>query len=390
MTRPAGVDETELLRSMVAVPSFSGQEAELAALLTERMAAAGFDTHVDAVGNVHGAVGDPDGPEVMMLGHMDTVPGTLPVRRDGDVLTGRGSVDAKGPLAAMICAAARLADRVPGRLVVIGAVGEEATSHGARHLLHRPAPDALLIGEPSGAHSIGIGYKGVFRFRTDFTRPPAHTSSDQPTAAEAAFAFWQSLRAVLAPDDAEAPLFERTLPTLVATAADLERATVEVSCRTPLGFDAAALTSWLAAVPDSRVTVIEEVPAVRASRSNPVVRALGTALSRRGRRPVPKLKLGTSDWNVVARHWPVPTAAYGPGNSRLCHSDDEHIEIPEYLAAVDVLTDALPRLVDSLRSARTHKDAARMGKGASDRDRTSQEAGRPHIESATGGAAAPR
>ncbi|MFE5916595.1 M20/M25/M40 family metallo-hydrolase [Streptomyces sp. NPDC056468] len=390
MTRPAGADEIELLSSMVAVPSFSGQECELAGLLTERMAAVGFDTHVDAVGNVHGEVGDPSGPEVLMLGHIDTVPGTLPVRLDGDVLTGRGSVDAKGSLATMICAAARLADRIQGRLVVIGAVGEEATSHGARHLLHRSAPDALIIGEPSGVHSIGIGYKGVFRFRMEFTQPPAHTSSDQPTAAEAAFAFWQTLRTELAPEHQDAPLFDRALPTIVGMTADLERAQLEISCRTPLGFDAPALTSWLGAVPGSRVTVIEEVPAVRASRTNPVVRALGAALSSRGARPVPKLKLGTSDWNVVAQYWPVPTAAYGPGNSRLCHSDDEHIEIPEYLAAIDVLTDALPRLVDSLRSAPGHHDAAQTGKGASDSDRRTQEAGRPHLESATGGAAASR
>ncbi|MCX4820763.1 M20/M25/M40 family metallo-hydrolase [Streptomyces sp. NBC_01142] len=391
MTWPAPGDETELLRAMVEIPSFSGEEGELAAMLAERMAAAGFDTHVDAVGNVHGAVGDPDGPEVMLLGHIDTVRGSLPVRLDGDVLSGRGSVDAKGPLATMICAAARLADSIPARLVVIGAAGEEATSHGARHLLHLPAPDALIIGEPSGVHSIGIGYKGVFRFRMDFTQPPAHTSSDQATAAEVAFEFWNALTARLAADHAEtSPLFERALPTIVAMSADLERAALEISCRIPIGFDVGAFTSWLSDGEGRRVTVVEEVPAVRSARTDPVVRAISAAVSARGARAVPKLKLGTSDWNVVGRYWQVPTAAYGPGNSRLCHSVDEHIEIPEYLAAIDVLTDALPRLVDSLRSIPTPGGAARAGNGASDRDRRTKEAGRTHLESTTGGAAAPR
>ena len=38
--------------------------------------------------------------DIVLLGHMDTVPGDIPIRREGDVLYGRGSVDAKGPLAA--------------------------------------------------------------------------------------------------------------------------------------------------------------------------------------------------------------------------------------------------------------------------------------------------
>ncbi|WP_156725189.1 M20/M25/M40 family metallo-hydrolase [Streptomyces apocyni] len=352
MTWPAPGHETELLRSMVEIPSVSGDEGELALMLAERMAAAGFDSHIDAAGNVHGAVGDPEGPEIRMLGHIDTVPGDLPVTREGDVLTGRGTVDAKGPLAVMICAAARLADRAPARLTVIGAVGEEAASHGARHLLHLAPPDALLIGEPSGVHAVGIGYKGVFRFRTDFTQPPAHTSSSQATAAEVAVAFWQELKASLAKgltDDT--PLFQRALPTLVGMTGGLEHATLDISCRLPMGFDTEALTERMRS--DCRVTVVEDVPAVRSRRTDPAVAALNGAIASRGGRPVPKLKLGTSDWNVVAPHWPVPTAAYGPGDSHVCHSVDERINLTEYLAAIDVLTDALPRLAHALRRARS-------------------------------------
>jgi LysW-gamma-L-lysine carboxypeptidase len=398
MTWPASGAETELLRSMVEIPSLSGAEGELAAMLAGRMAAAGFDTHIDAAGNVHGAVGDPEGPEIRMLGHLDTVPGDLPVRLENGVLTGRGTVDAKGPLAAMVCAAARLADRIPARLVLVGAVGEEAASHGARHLLHLPPPDALIIGEPSGVHSVGIGYKGVLRFRTEFTQPPAHTSSDQATAAEVAVSFWQELTASLAGGHGDdAPLFERALPTLIGMAGDLEHAALDISCRLPIGFDTAGFIARLRGA-GRRVTVVEDVPAARSRRTDPVVAALSAAVRARGVRPVQKLKLGTSDWNVVARHWPVPTAAYGPGDSHVCHSADEHIDLNEYLAAIDVLTDALPRLVHTLRrpspppvtAGRRPHGAAHSGKGASDSDRKATETGRPGIQDAAGGTAAPR
>ena len=79
--------------------------------------------------------------ELVLLGHIDTVAGHPPVmHRDGE-LYGRGAVDAKGPLAAFATAAA-MSGHGPGwRIVVVGAVEEEAaTSKGAR--ARRPNPHA--------------------------------------------------------------------------------------------------------------------------------------------------------------------------------------------------------------------------------------------------------
>lgn len=57
-----------------------------------------------------------------------------------------------------------------------------------------------------------------------------------------------------------------------------------------------------------------------------------------------KVKLGTSDMNILAPHWGVPALAYGPGDSKLDHTDEEHISLEEYLLGVDVLAEALPAL----------------------------------------------
>lgn len=346
-------DEVELLRSMVAIPSVSGGEQALSAFLAGRMRTAGFDAHVDAVGNVHGVVGS-GGPEIVLLGHIDTVPGDLPVHTDGDVLHGRGSVDAKGPFATFVCAAARVAKNIAARVHVIGAVDEERTSVGARHLLSRARPDALVIGEPSGVHRVGIGYKGVFRFRVEVVRPSAHTSSAAATAAEVVMQLWQTVRDRLARRyPGELPLFEQALPSVVDLRGDLENGSMEVSCRVPAGFDPDAFTAELHELAleagAHRVHVIESVPAVRSPRTDPVVRALTAAIRATGGSPVPKLKLGTADWNVVGPSWQCPVAAYGPGDSRLCHTPEEHIRLSEYLAAIEVLADALPRLAASVR-----------------------------------------
>uniref|UniRef100_UPI0025C3D894 M20/M25/M40 family metallo-hydrolase n=1 Tax=Deinococcus sp. TaxID=47478 RepID=UPI0025C3D894 len=64
-----------------------------------------------------------------------------------------------------------------------------------------------------------------------------------------------------------------------------------------------------------------------------------------GGTPTFKVKTGTSDMNVVAELWPVPTLAYGPGDSSLDHTPEERLDLAEYDRAVAVLTEALTRLV---------------------------------------------
>ncbi len=117
----ASAEEVSLLEGMLEIDSLSGQERPLAEFLCAAMEARGMRAHIDAVGNAVGEMGT-DGPLAVLLGHMDTAPGHVPVRREGDLLYGRGSVDAKGPLAAFVCAAARLGAHAGLRLAVIGAV----------------------------------------------------------------------------------------------------------------------------------------------------------------------------------------------------------------------------------------------------------------------------
>ena len=60
------------------------------------------------------------------------------------------------------------------------------------------------------------------------------------------------------------------------------------------------------------------------------------------------VKTGTSDMNVVAPVWQCPIVAYGPGDSALDHTPNEHLELDEYWTAVRVLEAALRQLAGSL------------------------------------------
>ena len=92
------------------------------------------------------------------------------------------------------------------------------------------------------------------------------------------------------------------------------------------------------------LTVIRAIPAVRTTRSDPVVRALSAAIRTAGGSPRPTLKTGTSDMNTVSTAWTVPMAGYGPGDGSLDHSAEESIGIAEFRAGIAVLTGALDQL----------------------------------------------
>jgi len=333
-----------LLREAVSIPSVSGQEQPVAGFLAEQMTALGFTAHTDEVGNVHGVTGPAAGPTVMLLGHIDTVPGQLPVCQVGDLLYGRGTVDAKGALVAMICAAARTSQV---RVHVVGAVGEEVPlSRGARHVLATvPPPAALVIGEPSGWDGICLGYKGRVGLGYEMRRPQLHTSSPDPTAVEYAIQFTQDVRMYLAglsagQDQVE---FDVAVSTVTRLHGDLASAVAFLTCRVPPGFDFAALERFARSRPHTRIWVDERVPAVTRARADPVVSSLRAAIAAQGASPTLKRKAGTSDMNTLDP-WGVPMAAYGPGDAHLDHTADEHIALGDLYRAIDVLTLALPRL----------------------------------------------
>lgn len=334
----------ELLTRMVETPSVSGDEAAVAELVTSYMARAGLDTTVDDAGNAIGVVGA-GVPTIVLLGHLDTVAGHVPVRVDDGRLYGRGAVDAKGALAAFVCAAARHGER-GGTVVVAGATGEETPeSPGARHLREHLDPDVVVVGEPSGWAGVTIGYKGRVCLTYEARRPAHHSSHPSPGAAEAAVGFWLEVARAIEESPRGPRAFDQASARLDAIDATSVTARVDASCRIPPGFDFASFDRRIAqAAGTDVVRVRERTAAVVSERDSIAVRALSLAIRAEGGVPALKLKSGTSDMNVVAERWSVPMVAYGPGDSALDHTDDEHVALEEYLRSVRVLSGALERL----------------------------------------------
>ncbi len=348
----------ELLEEMLSIPSPSTQERALGQWLVSRLRTMGFAARRDEAGNVVAFWGS--GPrEVLLLGHMDTVPGFIPVRREGDRLFGRGAVDAKGPLAAAITAVARQAAGAAYRFTVIGAVEEEGSSRGARHLKARRAPDQLIILEPSGWDAVTLGYKGSLRVRYRLSMPMGHGAGPNESAGDRAIAFIRRVQdhaALQSAPTLPSPRgggilagFERLDVRILRFHADhdgfRDTAAMTVGFRLPLDFDVPALQQRLKAWAEGAELRFDYAdPAVRAEKNTPLVRAFLKGIRNAGGTPRFKMKTGTSDMNILAPVWGCPTLAYGPGDSKLDHTPDEAIDLNEFERGVDVLTSALSQL----------------------------------------------
>jgi len=338
---------------LVNIPSTSRHEGEAVEWLVARMAERGFRASVDDAGNAVGEVGD--GPmHVVLLGHIDTVPGEIAVRVEDGELIGRGAVDAKGPLATFVAAATR---RVPGvRVTVVGAVEEESpTSDGARYRATLAAPDWCVIGEPSGWDAVTVAYKGRLAVRLALSRPARHGAAPGMTCSEEALALWSRARAAAERRANGADGFAKLdcrLEGMSGGTSDglVERAEVRVGYRIPPGITTAELETELRAIAathqgDATIAIerIGAEEAARTSRTTPLARAFVGAIADAGGKATFKVKSGTSDMNILAPAWGCPMVAYGPGDSRYDHTPMERLSLSDYARAIRVLESVLAR-----------------------------------------------
>ncbi|MCE1252611.1 MAG: [LysW]-lysine hydrolase [Anaerolineae bacterium] len=337
-----------LLEGLLTRYSPTFDEHEAVTFLVTEMNHLGYQAFVDEVGNAVGVRGE--GPRtIMLLGHIDTVPGYINVRYEDDFLYGRGSVDAKGPLACFTAAAARVTPPPGWKLIVIGAVGEEGNSRGAQFVRDHYRPDAVIIGEPSKWERITLGFKGSLWCHYSVSHSQTHSAHSVESACEAAVRFWNEVSAWCRSIEPEGPLsFYQLTPSLRSMHSDAsdgfnETAEVHINLRLPPAVSVQAVTARLSELAGDGVLEVEDgaVDAYRSDKNNFAVRSMLAAIRQAGGTPGFTVKTGTSDMNVVVPVWRCPTLAYGPGDSSLDHTPNEHISISEYHQAIEVLSTAL-------------------------------------------------
>jgi LysW-gamma-L-lysine carboxypeptidase len=354
-----------LLTNLLGIYSPSGKEAEIASFLAEEMKQLGFEVGIDAIGNVIGVVGEGE-PTIFLCGHMDTVAGHLPLRVEENKIYARGAVDAKGPLAAMVMAAAEVAKEPTfrGTVLIASVVEEEATSRGVRHLITQGIQaDCAIFGEPSGVENITIGYKGQIQLKVVCKTQTGHSSTPwlYENALEKAYELWMQIKNSYPPmEKAESPF---NAVTACLTKISGGRATSVIPFETEMYIDIRIPPQFTSKqVLDDTLKVIEQyktanpkvnvkatmedsVEPFEVNKSSPLVHALSASVRKVLNKPATLLrKTGTGDMNILGKAMNLPIVTYGPGDSKLDHTLEEHIVISEYLNSIQVYKETLLKL----------------------------------------------
>jgi [amino group carrier protein]-lysine/ornithine hydrolase len=334
------VKDEDLLLELVRTPSPTGHEQDAVAFLQDQARADGFLVQEDEVGNFIATAGSGD-RLLLFVGHIDTVAGEIPVRVQDGELWGRGSVDAKGPLAAAYCAARRFIGDPNVRIMVVGAVDEEGASRGAKALQVQGVPSWIINGEPSGVHGVTLAYKGILRGHVRIQQEMAHGAGPEPSAADRVVAFWNHAADRLGfgvSFDAVQGRLDR-----FTTQEDGLMGSAQAGFQLRLPPDvspeqARAVLEEAAGTAGVKLTLQEAIPAVTASRRTPLVAAFTSAIRWAGGEPRLLRKTGTSDMNLLAQRYPgVPLVAFGPGDSSLDHRPDERLLLSEFRDSVEIL-----------------------------------------------------
>ncbi|MGD6809728.1 MAG: M20/M25/M40 family metallo-hydrolase [Candidatus Bathyarchaeia archaeon] len=355
------------LTNLLGIYSPSGKEQDIANFLVVQMEKMGFEVGIDTIGNVIGVIGEGE-PVILLCGHMDTVAGHMPLRVEEGKIYARGAVDAKGPLAAMVMGAVA-ASKDPdfkGKILVASVVEEEATSKGVRHLITQGiTADYAIFGEPSGVENITIGYKGQIQLKIQVKTETGHASSPwlYDNALEKAYELWEKIKSACSfpsIDPQETPFTSITacLVKMVGGTGDSVipfEAEMILDVRVPIQFTTVQvhdkmmkiIGNYQAANPEVFIksTVQDTVEPFEANKASPMVHALSSSVRKVLGKPATLLrKTGTGDMNILGKAMSLPIVTYGPGDGHLDHTIDEHIEIQEYLQAIDIYKDFLLKL----------------------------------------------
>ena len=367
-------DLISFLRQLIAIPSPTGSEGEVARRVAEEMKRLGYDeVFFDRIGNVVGRIGH--GPiKVLFDAHMDTVGADqagwtvdpFEGRIDGDTLFGLGSCDDKGSLSGMVYGAAALkasgftGDRAT--IYVVGAVGEESCEGlGVGHLITREGvrPDFVVIGEAS---NLGVrrGHRGRALLSVTYRGTPCHASvphlGDNP------------LEKIVPLLSGVKPLNQRFLddPFLGRGSAVVTSVTVNSASLNSIPAAATVFIDRRMTVGETREGILEEIRSVLGGQEatvevvkveqpsytgyprsgeeffppwslpedHPLVRAgMRAARAVLGREP----DLGrwdfSTDGTFTAGAAGIPTIGFGPGDGRWAHAPNEQVPVSQVIAA---------------------------------------------------------
>jgi LysW-gamma-L-lysine carboxypeptidase len=320
----------------------------------------GFEqVNIDNVGNIIATKGTGE-PCILLCGHMDTVPGQVPVRIEDGYIYGRGASDAKSPLISMLLAASEF-PKQSGTVIFTGVVDEEGNATGVKQLVKsKIGVHYAVFGEPSGIDNITVAYKGRLAIRlTCDVGESAHASAPwlAKNSIEEMYDFWKEIKSELVRVGTAENNAKSISCSLTEITGGSSHNVTPQRCKVTIDIRVPTITTCgnVLRIIDDVITRVSAERGIKATyriedhtepfeadHTSPLVRALLLAvLDVRNKRPLLLRKTGTGDMNVLGHSFRIPVITYGPGDAHASHTADERVNIEEYVASIEVYKRAL-------------------------------------------------
>ncbi len=343
------MDIRGLLRDLVAFPT-SSAELPIQLFLKDRLAELGFAAELQEVfPNRPNLVARRGHGGPLLSTHVDVFPAyehpsPFELREEGDLLIGRGIVDTKGQIAALLLALERSA--APCQVALT--VDEERQGRGSECLDLR-AEGAVVL-EPTGL-AVAVAEAGFLELEVVVPGRPAHGTIPErgENAILKAFRLYEDLTR-LPFMRARHPLFPSPWANLGLIEGGVEPGVVPFHCRFLAdlailpGVDlegAIAQVEALACRVGARVTVVDRAPGFEIPRNSKVARTvtagLERAIPRRAR--LAGMRSWTDAANFVAKG--IPSVILGAGDLAIAHSDREVVSLDELILLSHVLSNVI-------------------------------------------------
>lgn len=329
----------------------------------------------NVIADLPGALGP--GPLLLMEGHTDVVtPGDRAAwsddpfsgRVEGRRLYGRGAVDMKGGLAAMLFAARAIqlaGAPFRGRLRLLVPVDEEGMMLGIKQIVASGYADGAagcIVCEPEG-RELCLAHKGSLRLRLISYGRIAHGAMPHTGVnALAGMVRWLGrvldLEAALNAEQGMHPLLGPSYISPTVARAPLSGDSSQINClpdlcdafldiRTVPGLDHAALIERIAGLGEDlraahpayrfAIEIVDDRPPTELDPTHPLARAVAAAHEQvYGAPPALGGVPGSTDGTIISRDRGVPVVVYGPGDKWLPHQPDEYVDLDEVASAAQV------------------------------------------------------
>ncbi|MFO8019504.1 MAG: M20/M25/M40 family metallo-hydrolase [Promethearchaeia archaeon] len=366
----------KFLKQCIELYSPSGKEEHYAQFLEDFLKNGGFRTHFDKVGNLIAEKGKGK-PHLLLVSHMDTIPGKLPVIKKEGKIFGRGAVDCKPALAAMVYAIKEFKFAEEGKITFAGIVREEDSLIGIDTFLEsKIRPDYAIFGEPTKIDQICIGYKGRICFEIQIKTQKGHVASswEYLNAIEMGLNIWEDIQQTCKKLNKKIEIlnkntryFNQIIPNLtVINGGDINNCvpsncSLSIDIRFPPTIKVKEILESIREVlahykervlksgGKAKVTleILSKIEGFEIEGKNLVIGALRWAIFKTlHEKPTLIKKTGTTFINKIGAALNIPSITYGPGDPKLEHTKDEYIEISDYLKTIEIYQKFFGKLID--------------------------------------------